>query len=86
MRRVVTRLPDGVTSRESTSQDIMCDAYGLGYRRKYARETIDQESLHEVADGMCETVNLRLCIQNILIKVRVRENLHMGVMCVQRSV
>ena len=46
MRRVVRRLPAGETVREMTSHERMWDAYGLGYRRKYASETMGHESLH----------------------------------------
>lgn len=45
IRRVVRSEPCGVTSREMTSHERICDAYGLGYRRRYARETMDQGSL-----------------------------------------
>lgn len=45
MRRVVRRVPAGVTSREMTSQERMCDAKGFGYLKRYARETMDQGSL-----------------------------------------
>lgn len=45
MSRVVTSVPDGVTVREMTSHDATCEAYGFGYRKKYASETMDQGSL-----------------------------------------
>jgi hypothetical protein len=45
MRRVVTRLPEGVVALEITSQETTWDAYGLGYLRKYAKDTMDHGSL-----------------------------------------
>ena len=45
MRRVVSNEPCGVTSREMTSHERICDACGLGYRRRYARDTMNQGSL-----------------------------------------
>lgn len=47
MRRVVTSVPEGLNVREMTSHDATCDAYGFGYRKKNARETMDHGSLHE---------------------------------------
>lgn len=42
----MTSVPEGVKSLEITSQDVTWAAYGLGYRRKKARETMDQGSLN----------------------------------------
>src|SRR5882724_4713916 len=45
MRRDVRRVPSAVGVRAITSHDRICDAWGFGYRRKYARATVDQGSL-----------------------------------------
>jgi len=47
MSRVVVSVPDGVGEREITSQETTWDAYGFGYRKKKARETIDQGSSYQ---------------------------------------
>jgi hypothetical protein len=45
MSRVVSNEPDSVCARDTTSQETTCAAYGLGYRKKKASDTIDQGSL-----------------------------------------
>lgn len=45
IRRVVSSDPVDENSREMTSQESTWDAYGFGYRKKNARDTIDQGSL-----------------------------------------
>lgn len=40
-------VPVGLNVREITSQEATCEAYGFGYRKKNARDTMDHWSLHE---------------------------------------
>jgi len=52
---VVRSVPDEVMLREMTSHERTWDAYGLGYRMKNARETIDQGSSYN-----------RDCVKNLI--------------------
>lgn len=66
--------PEGLKLRDITSHEATCDAYGFGYRKKNARETMDQGSLDEILSSSGRMRDR--CRPNSLIQEGLGEELH----------